>query len=111
MNNAGAAFKKFTVWPSGPAPTAPSGLKASLSGNSVSLSWDNPFGASMPEYQYRIKKVGVGNAWSEWADIAYTGDANGPTFSATITVTGSGQRNVQLRFKYGNPPAATASTG
>jgi len=111
VNNAGAAFKKFTVWPSGPAPTAPSGLKASLSGNSVSLSWDNPFGASMPEYQYRIKKVGVGNAWSEWADIAYTGDANGPTFSATITVTGSGQRNVQLRFKYGNPPAATASTG
>ena len=112
VNNAGAAFKKFTVWPSWTAPAAPSGLKASLSGNTVSLSWDNPFAdGSIYEYQYRIKTVGVGNAWSEWADIVPTGDDNAPTFTATITVTGSGQRNVQLRVKYGNNPAATASTG
>ena len=110
VNNAGSAAKAISVRPSWSAPAAPSGLKAVLSGSSVSLSWDNPFDSSIWRYQYRIKTVGIGNTWSGWADIAPIGDVNGPTFTATITVTGSGQRTVQLRAKGGNP-AATASTG
>ena len=96
------------VWP---ALAAPSRLSASLSGNSVSLSWDNPFDGSVYKYQYRIKVVGAA-AYSSWADIA---DSNADTTSATISVTGSGRRVVQLRAhrrSLGGPGSpATASTG
>ena len=97
------------VWP---ALATPSGLSASLSGNSVSLSWDNPFDGSIYKYQYRIKKVGTASAYSSWTDIA---GSNADTTSATITVTGSERRIVQLRAlrrSLGDPSSpATASTG
>ena len=97
------------VWP---ALAVPSGLSASLSGNSVSLSWDNPFDGSIYKYQYRIKKVGAASAYSSWTDIA---GSNADTTSATITVTGSERRIVQLRAhrrSLGDPSSpATASTG
>ena len=113
VNSAGAGgVTSFNMKPSWPALAAPSGLSASLSGNSVSLSWDNPFDGSVHKYQYRIKTVGAANAYSSWADVA---DSNANTTSATITVTGSGRRVVQLRAHRRSlgPPSspATASTG
>ena len=92
VNSAGSAAQTFNVKPSWPAPAAPTGLNAVLSGNSVTLSWDNPFDASIEKYQYQIKTVGAGNVYSSWTDI--TGSN---TTSHTISVTGSGQRDVQLR--------------
>ena len=113
VNSAGAGgVTTFNMRPAWPALAAPSGLSASLSGNSVSLSWNNPFDDSVHKYQYRIKTVGAANAYSSWADVA---DSNAYTTSATINVTGSGRRVVQLRAHRRSlrPPSspATASTG
>ena len=94
VNSAGTAVQTFNVKPAWPALAPPSGLGATLSGSSVSLNWDNPFDDSIEKYQYRIKTVGTGNAYSSWTDIAGSNDS---TTSHTITVTGSGQRDVQLR--------------
>ena len=94
VNSAGAASQTFNVKPSWPALAAPSGLRAVLNGSSVTLSWDTSFDHSIEKYQYRIKTVGTGNAYGSWTDIA---DSNGFTTSHTISVTGSGQRDVQLR--------------
>ena len=113
VNSAGAGgVTTFNMKPAWPALAAPSGLGATLSGSSVSLSWDNPFDDSIEKYQYRIKTVGTGNAYSSWTDIA---GSNGSTTSHTITVTGSGQRDIQLRAlrhdQVGGPgTSATAST-
>ena len=105
------------VKPSWPAPSAPTGLKATLSGNSVSLSWDNPYDDSIQGYEYRIKTVGAGNSYSDWTDIADSAIVGGgaPTLSTTIAVTGSGNRSVELRAFHhndvGGPGSpATAST-
>ena len=113
VNSAGpGGATTFNMRPVWPALAAPSGLSASLSGSSVSLSWDNPFDGSIRRYQYRIKTASA--AWTDqikWVDIA---NSHADTTSATITVTGSGRRTVQLRTKrsLGDPsPAATASTG
>ena len=111
VNSAGpggvTTFNMWTVWP---ALAVPSGLRASLSGSSVSLSWDNPFDGSIRRYQYRIKTASA--AWTDqikWVDVA---NSHADTTSATITVTGSERRTVQLRTKrtLGTSPAATAST-
>ena len=113
VNSKGAATMavtlKTTSWP---APTAPSGLEASLNGSSLSLSWDNPFDGSIGKYEYQVKAVGPRTSWpGEWTEIDISGqNQNDPTFSTTISVTGSGERNVRLRVK-GDNPAATASTG
>ena len=113
VNSAGpGGVTTFNMRPVWPALAVPSGLRASLSGGSVSLSWDNPFDGSIRRYQYRIKTAGA--AWTDqikWVDIA---NSHADTTSATITVTGSERRTVQLRAKrsLGDPsPAATASTG
>ena len=115
VNSAGPGVATtFNMRPVWPALAAPSGLSASLSGSSVSLSWDNPFDGSIYKYQYRIKTSGA--AWTAqnntWIDIA---NSNADTTSATITVTGSGRRTVQLRAlrrSLGAPSSpATASTG
>ena len=113
VNSAGpGGVTTFNMKPVWPALAVPSGLSASLSGNSVSLSWDNPFDGSIYKYQYRIKKVGAASAYSSWTDIA---GSNADTTSATITVTGSERRIVQLRAhrrSLGDPSSpATASTG
>ena len=112
VNSAGTAVQTFNVKPAWPALAAPAGLGATLSGSSVSLSWDNPFDSSIEKYQYRIKAVGTGNVYGSWTDIAGSNDS---TTSHTITVTGSGQRDVQLRAlrhdQVGGPGAsATALT-
>ena len=113
VNSAGASDSQVVnVKPAWPALAVPSGLSASLSGGSVSLSWDNPFDGSVEKYQYRIKTV-TGDTWSNWADIP-SSDAS--TISYTISgVTGSERRVVQLRSlrrSLGNPSGpATASTG
>ena len=113
VNNKGAATRAVTVNAAWPAPAAPSGLEASLSGSSVSLSWDNPFDGSIGRYQYQIKAAGAGSSWpATWSEVDISGqNQNDPTFSTTISVTGSGERNVRLRVKGDNNPAATASTG
>ena len=113
VNSAGpGGVTTFNMKPAWPALAVPSGLSASLSGNSVSLSWDNPFDGSIYKYQYRIKKVGAASAYSSWTDIA---SSNADTTSATVTVTGSERRIVQLRAlrrSLGDPSSpATASTG
>ena len=112
VNEIGAVAQVVHVQPSWPAPTAPKGLEATLSGSTVSLSWYNPFDGSIDKYQYRIKTVGAGNAYGSWTDI--TG-SNSDTTSTTITVTGTENRSVELRALYrnevGGPSnAATAST-
>ena len=114
VNGAGASSTEtVNVKPFWPVLAVPSGLKASLSGSSVSLSWDNPYDGSISKYQYRIKKVGTGNAWSNWSDIPSSGAS---TTSYTISnLTGSERRVVQLRahrFSLGGPGnPASASTG
>ena len=113
VNNAGVGgVTSFNMRPAWPALAVPSGLSASLSGSSVSLSWDNPFDGSVYKYQYRIKTVGAANTYSSWADVA---GSNSDTTSATISVTGSERRIVQLRAhrrSLGSPSSpATASTG
>ena len=91
---------------------APSGVRASLSGSSVSLSWDNLFDDSIEKYQYRIKAVGAGSSWpSIWSEIDISSQRKNSTFSADISVTGSGKRNVQLRVKGDNNPVTIVSTG
>ena len=100
---------------------APSGLSASLSGGSVSLSWDNPFDDSINgKYQYKIKAIGAGSSWpDEWSEIDVSSQnvkdsSSGKfpsTFSTSITVTGSGERNIQLRAKGDDNPATIVSTG
>ena len=129
VNSAGVWVTRFNVKPSWPAPAAPTGLEASLKDSSLSLSWDNPFSGSVQGYQYRIKTVGAGNSFSEWADI--TGSMFGSSrgrdeggnyvfggdvrLTATINnVTGTGRRIVELRALHGvgDPSSpATASTG
>ena len=94
VNSAGAASQTFNVKPSWPALAAPSGLRAVLNGSSVTLSWNNPFDHSIEKYQYRIKTVGAGNVYGSWTDIA---GSKRSTTSHTISVTGSAQRDVQLR--------------
>ena len=110
INSVGAAGNSRNLIPSWPAPAVPSGLKATLSGNSVSLSWDNPYDSSIWRYQYRIKTAGAANAYGSWTDI--TG-SNSATTSTTITVTGSERRVVQLRATNvgGSSSPASASTG
>ena len=113
VNSAGpGGVTTFNMKPAWPALAVPSGLSASLSGSSVSLSWDNPFDGSIYKYQYRIKKVGTASAYSSWTDIS---GSNADTTSATVTVTGSERRIVQLRAlrrSLGSPSSpATASTG
>ena len=110
VSSAAGATSSRTVRASWPAPAVPSGLKATLSGNTVSLSWDNPYDSSIWSYQYRIKTAGAGNAYSSWTDIA---GSNSDTTSATITVTGSERRIVQLRADNtgGSSNPASASTG
>ena len=113
VNSAGPGpARTFNMRPAWPALAVPSGLKASLSGGSVSLSWNNPFDGSIHKYQYRIKTVSAGNAYSSWTDIA---GSNSDTTSATIAVTGSERRIVQLRAlrrSLDTPSSpATASTG
>ena len=113
VNSAGTGRGvNINMRPAWPALAALSGLSASLSGNSVSLSWDNPFDGSIYKYQYRIKKVGTASAYSSWTDIA---GSNADTTSATVTVTGSERRIVQLRAlrrSLGDPSSpAMASTG
>ena len=115
----GRTVTDFNVKPFWPALAAPSGLEADLKGSSVHLSWDNPFDGSIHKYQYRIKTVG--GSWpSEWTDavtasISNSGISTLGTISATIPVTGSGHRIVQLRAvrrSLGDPSeSATASTG
>ena len=114
VNSAGpGGTLHVNVRPSWPALAAPSGLSASLSGSSVSLSWDNPFDGSIYKYQYRIKTAGT--PWTDqnkmWHDIR---GSSTETTSATITVTGSERRTVELRAdrrSLGAPsPVATAST-
>ena len=113
VNSAGASDSQVVnVKPFWPALAVPSGLSASLSGGSVSLSWDNPFDGSVEKYQYRIKTV-TGNTWSNWTDVP---NSDASTTSYTISgVTGSERRVVQLRAlrrSLGNPSGpATASTG
>ena len=109
----------INVKPFWPALAAPSGLKADLKGSSVHLSWDNPFDGSIYKYAYRIKTVGAGSSWSKWQDVLTAGSNSGisssGTISATITVTGSERRIIQLRAhrrSLGDPSSsATASTG
>ena len=109
VNGVGAADKDFNVKPAWPAPAAPSGLRASLSGDSVSLSWDNPFDHAISRYQYRIKKAGAANSYTEWTNIA---DSDASTVSATIAVTGTERHVVQLRAANvrGTSEPASAST-
>ena len=92
---------------------APSGVSASLSGSSVSLSWDNPFDDSIDgKYQYKIKTIGAGSSWpTPWSEIDVSSQKTSKTFSTSITVTGDGNRNVQLRAKGDNNPATIVSTG
>ena len=127
VNSEGRSTKRFRVEPSWPAPAAPTGFRASLSGGSLSLSWDNPFDDSIQKYEYRVKTVGAGNSYSDWVDITSsissrrvveqfgTVTFEGVRLSATINnVTGSERRVVQLRalHKIGNPSnPAVASTG
>ena len=114
VNSAGASDNQVVnVNPSWPTLAAPSGFRASLSGGSVSLSWNNPYDGSITGYQYRIKTIGASNTWSNWTGIPNSG---GSTTSYTISgVTGSERRVVQLRARRfslggtGNP--ASASTG
>ena len=114
VNSAGASENQVVnVNPSWPTLAAPSGFRASLSGGSVSLSWNNPYDGSITGYQYRIKTIGASNTWSNWTGIPNSG---GSTASYTISgVTGSERRVVQLRARRfslggtGNP--ASASTG
>ena len=110
VNGVGAADNDVNVKPAWPAPAAPSGLRASLSGNSVSLSWDNPFNHTISRYQYRIKKAGTANSYTKWTNIA---GSNTSTVSATITVTGTERRVVQLRAANarGTSEPASTSTG
>ena len=110
VNGVGAADEDVNVKPAWPVPAAPMGLKASLSGNSVSLSWDNPFDHTISRYQYRIKKAGTANSYSPWTNIA---GSKTSTVSATITVTGTERRIVQLRAANvrGTSEPASASTG
>ena len=109
VNGVGTAGLTINVHPTWPAPSAPSGLKASLSGSSVALSWNNPFNDTIGKYQYRIKKAGAANSYGEWTDIA---DSNTSTTSATITVTGTERRVVQLRATgRGTSELSSASTG
>ena len=109
VNGVGAATQTVNVRPAWPAPAAPSGLKASLSGSSITLSWDNPFNDTISRYQYRIKKAGAANSYGEWTDIA---DSDASTTSAAITVTGTERRVVQLRVTgRGTSEPASASTG
>ena len=113
VNSAGvSATQVVNVKPVWPALAVPSGLSASLSGGSVSLSWDNPFDGSISKYQYRIKTV-TGTTWSNWTDIP---NSDASTASYTISgVTGSERRVVELRAhrrSLGGPSGpATASTG
>ena len=87
----------------------PSRLMASLSGGSVILSWDNPFDDSIRSYEYRIKTAGAGNVYGSWTGIA---GSDASTTSATIPVTGSERRIVQLRANgSGTSDSASASTG
>lgn len=83
-----------------------------MSGSTVSLNWDDPFDNAVYLYEYRIKKTGAANAYGTWTHIV---DSGPTTTSATITITGTEQRTVQLRVLRhnnvggsGNP--ATAST-
>jgi len=110
VNGVGAADNDVNVKPAWPAPAAPSGLRASLSGNSVSLSWDNPFNHTISRYQYRIKKAGTANSYTKWTNIA---GSNTSTVSATITVIGTERRVVQLRAANarGTSEPASTSTG
>ena len=110
VNSAGGATNSIRVRAAWPTPAAPSGLKATLSDNSVSLSWDNPYDSSISAYQYRIKTAGASNAYGSWTDIA---DSNADTTSTTITVTGTDRRVVQLRANNnrGSSSPASASTG
>ena len=126
VNNEGVRRAPFNVEPSWPAPAVPTGLKATLSDNSVSLSWDNPFDGFIQGYEYRIKTAGTGNSYSTWTDITSSvssrsvsegGDTvfTSVDLSATINnVTGTERRVVQLRALHdvGDPGSpATASTG
>lgn len=110
VNSAGMAASSRNVRPPWPAPAVPSGLKATLSGDSVSLSWDNPYDSSISKYQYRIKTAGAANAYGSWTDIV---GSNSDTTSTTITVTGTDRRVVQLRANKtrGSSSPASASTG
>ena len=94
---------------------APSGLRASLSGGSVSLSWDDPGDDSIDSYWYQIKKAGAGNTYSALIEID---DSDASTTSATIIVTGQGRRIVELQARPATHPgwgaiykSAAASTG
>lgn len=75
-------------------PATLSGLTASWSGSTVSLSWNNPGDDSIDKYQYQIT-TGRSHGDDDWVDI----DSSGPsTDSYTISgVTGLGNRNVHLR--------------
>ena len=112
VNSQGVAWAGPNVNPAWTIPAAPTGFKASLSGNSISLSWDDPFDNAVHAYEYRIKTTGTANAYGAWTYITGSGHT---TTSATITVTGTGQRTVQLRtvrhnFVGGTGTPATAST-
>ena len=114
VNSAGASDRwTVNVHPPWPTLAAPSGLKASLSGGSVSLSWNNPYDGSITGYSYRIKTIGASNAWSNWTGIP---NSDGSTASYTISgVTGSERRVAQLRAHRrslaGTGSPASASTG
>ena len=127
VNNAGVNDMRFNVEPSWPTPAAPTGFRASLDEdeNWVSLSWDNPHNEFIKAYEYRIKTAGAGNSYSKWIDITSSVSGRwideggiivfgGADLSATINVTGTGRRIVQLRALHdvGDPGSpATASTG
>ena len=113
VNSQGVAWAGPNVNPAWTTPAAPTGFKASLSGNSISLSWDDPFDNAVHAYEYRIKTTGTANAYGAWTYITGSGHT---TTSATITVTGTEQRTVQLRTVRHNHVGgigipATASTG
>ena len=75
-------------------PAAPSGLTASWSGSTISLSWDNPGDNSIDKYQYQIT---TGRRYSDdnWIDIDSSGHL---TTSHTINgVTGLRNWKVHLR--------------
>lgn len=89
-------------------PPAPTGFNALLSGCSLTLNWHNPNDDSIGSYRYRTKTFGDENVYGDWAEIVVDNidglDDNASILSATVPVTWSERRNVQLQARLGNGP-------